>query len=114
MFFAIVAMLSALFFYSLAIGVEQFKKELHAWIVWVFGLGLLCDLTGTIIMGFQTSVFKLNSHTICGIFALSVMIIHFCWAIKALNSNEKAKKLFTKFSPFAWGIWLTAFITGIP
>jgi uncharacterized repeat protein (TIGR03987 family) len=106
--------MAALIFYSSAIWSERFVKKLKLWMVIVFLTGFLCDLTGTSIMSIKTAKINLNIHSICGFSALVIMFLHLIWAILALIKGGKAQELFSRFSVYAWAVWLVAFITGIP
>lgn len=106
--------MAALIFYSSAIWSERFVKKLKLWMVVVFLTGFLCDLTGTSIMSIKAAKINLNIHFICGFSALVIMFLHLIWAILALIKRGKAQELFSRFSVYAWAIWLLAFITGIP
>jgi uncharacterized repeat protein (TIGR03987 family) len=111
---SILFIIAALIFYSSAIWSEKFIKKLKLWIVVVFFTGFLCDLTGTSIMSIKATKTNLNIHTICGFSALVIMFLHLLWAILALKRRGKAQELFSRFSVYAWAVWLAAFITGIP
>lgn len=80
----------------------------------VFITGFLCDLSGTTMMYIKAGKIILNVHGGSGLAALLIMFLHLIWAILALKKRGKALELFSRFSVYAWGIWLIAFITGIP
>ena len=114
MLLSILFIMAALIFYSSAIWSERFVKKLKLWMVVVFLTGFLCDLTGTSIMSIKAAKINLNIHSICGFSALVIMFLHLIWAILALIKGGKAQELFSRFSVYAWAVWLVAFITGIP
>lgn len=104
----------AFLLYTIAVWTERFKKKLETWIVIVFGSGFLCDLIGTSIMfSVAKHKFELSIHSFFGYSALVIMLLHLLWAILA-KINMKYEEYFTKFSVFAWCIWLIAFLSGIP
>lgn len=110
----IVFITMALLFYTTAVWSERIKKKLFTWMIFVFGAGFLCDLVGTSIM-FSVAVHKFNFsfHSVAGYSALLIMGLHLFWAIFA-KIKPKYEKYFTKFSIFAWIVWLFAFFSGIP
>ena len=112
--FSIVLILIALALYSVAIWSEKVKKVLEPWMIYVFGTGFVCDLIGTTLMLVQAEKFQWDVHTICGCAALLIMALHFVWAMYALVKQGKYQKLFSRFSIYAWGVWLLALITGSP
>jgi uncharacterized repeat protein (TIGR03987 family) len=112
--FGIVFIISAFILYTLAIWRERCLKELRAWIIIVFGTGLVCDFIGTSIMFLIADVkFSLSFHSLAGYSALIIMLLHFCWALFAFKIPLFAK-YFTKYSIVAWFIWIIAFISGMP
>lgn len=114
MLFSIIMILLALVLYTIAIWSEKFMNDLLPWMISVFSIGFVCDLLGTSVMFFRSSQHNINFHTICGYLALLIMGLHLAWAITALKKQGKAVKLFSRFSVYAWCIWLVAFVTGIP
>lgn len=105
----------ALLFYTTAVWTEKFKKKLKLWMVITFGSGFMCDLIGTSIMFFIAEhKFSLSVHSICGYLALIIMLLHLIWAILSIQKIGRYEEFFTKFSVFAWCIWLIAFFSGIP
>jgi len=112
--FATLLIILALFSYSTAIWSERFVKKLKVWMVVVFLTGFLCDLTGTSIMYIETGKIYFNIHGVSGMTALLIMFLHLIWAILALKRGGKAQELFSRFSVYAWAVWLVAFISGIP
>ncbi len=102
----------ALVLYSTAIWSERLRGQLFLWMVVMFACGLLCDLTGTTLMFLSAKARgSIHVHTIAGYLALAIMLLHLIWAVLALKST-KYEERFTRFSVFAWGIWVLAFTTG--
>ncbi|MCF7834598.1 TIGR03987 family protein [Candidatus Gracilibacteria bacterium] len=105
----------ALVLYTTAVWTEKIKKKLQLWIVLTFASGFICDLIGTSIMfSVAEHKFSLALHSICGYLALIIMFLHLIWAILSIRKIGRYEEYFTKFSVFAWCIWLIAFISGIP
>ena len=116
--FAIVAMTLALTFYTIGVFGERKVGTLKGWLVGFFGLGLVCDSTGTKIMtsihDTSLSAFKADFHIITGGLALVLMAIHFVWALYVLwKGSEQSKANFHKFSVVVWAFWLLPYIAGM-
>ena len=115
--FAIVFITLALVFYTIGVWGEKLQKHLKKWHLAFFGLGLICDTTGTYLMG---EIAKLNTtatdllHFLTGAAALILMAIHFIWAIIVLKQNKpKALENFHTFSLWVWLIWLIPYGSGV-
>ena len=105
----------ALVLYTTAVWTEKIKRKLKLWIVITFALGFACDLIGTSIMFLIAEhKFAFSLHSICGYLALIIMLLHLLWAILSIQKIGRYQEYFTKFSIFAWCIWLLAFVSGIP
>jgi len=112
---AVVFIVAALVLYTLAIWTEKFSGHLKTWLVAVFALGFSCDLIGTSMMFWRAADrFAPNMHMICGYIALLIMFLHLAWALLALRRSGNYEKYFTRFSVFAWLVWLAAFFSGMP
>lgn len=104
----------ALVLYSIAIWSHRFQKTLHPWMIVVFQIGLMADISGTLFLCVAASTkWTWSLHTISGLASLLIMTLHFVWALLA-PINEKLEVYFNRFSIYAWGLWLVAFISGIP
>ena len=102
----------ALVFYTISVWSERITKKLKLWMVVLFASGFISDLIGTSIMFFRAiEKFSFELHKIAGYSALLIMFLHLIWAIFA-RYNKNYELYFTKFSIFAWCIWLIAFISG--
>lgn len=105
----------ALVLYTTAVWTERVKKKLKLWIILTFGLGFICDLIGTSIMfSVAEHKFSFALHSVCGYLALIIMLLHLIWAILSIQKIGRYEEYFTRFSVFAWCIWLLAFVSGIP
>ncbi len=105
----------ALLLYSLVIWSHQFKKRLSPWMVWLFGIGLTADISGTVFLCVMaTSNFIFNLHTIFGLISLLIMALHFGWALLSIILCGRFEAYFKRWSVVAWFIWLGAFVSGIP
>lgn len=114
MLFSITMICLALCLYSLAIWSEKLKRSLAPWMIRVFALGFACDVLGTSIMFARSQGGPISLHVCCGYAALAIMGLHLAWALAAAKKGGQAARLFSRFSVYAWCIWLSAFVTGIP
>ncbi|MEK9201614.1 MAG: hypothetical protein AAB944_01450 [Patescibacteria group bacterium] len=82
--------------------------------IWVFGVGLAADISGTIFLCVMaTTELTLNIHTISGFFSLLIMAIHFMWALLAVMIGGRFEEYFRCYAIPAWCIWMVAFVSGI-
>ncbi|MFW0862446.1 MAG: HsmA family protein [Candidatus Komeilibacteria bacterium] len=111
---SVVFIMSALVFYTVSIWSEKLKKVIKPWMVLMMGVGFACDMVGTTMMFLRSTTHHINGHTLCGYTALLIMLIHFIWAVMAVENFGKAQQWFNRFSVYAWCLWLVAFVSGIP
>ena len=112
--FAIVAIVSALVFYTIGVWSERFAGKLKPWHMVLFWVGLVFDTTGTTLMGTMAGRMEFNLHGITGALAIVLMFSHAIWAvIVLLSKKEKAILNFHKFSTIVWLIWLVPFLSGM-
>ncbi|HXK40590.1 MAG TPA: hypothetical protein VJ046_00580 [Candidatus Paceibacterota bacterium] len=105
----------ALLLYSFVIWVHKFRKDLSLWMVWLFGIGLAADVSGTVIVCvLAAKSWVWNLHTVSGLLSLIIMATHFAWALCALKVKGDFETYFNRFSVWAWLLWLVAFVSGIP
>ncbi|MGD0707249.1 MAG: HsmA family protein [Anaerolineaceae bacterium] len=111
---AIVAIVSALVFYTIGVWSERFAGRLKAWHLILFWIGFVFDTTGTTTMGNIAGRFDLDIHGITGLLAIVLMLCHAIWATVVLvTKQENAIRNFHKFSLFVWLVWLIPFFTGM-
>ncbi|PMD05210.1 HsmA family protein [Brevibacterium paucivorans] len=123
--FAIAFITAALVFYTMGVWAEHKKKVLTWPHVILFGLGLVCDATGTEFMRriAQSDSFSFGGEAaqilglimaVTGALALLLMAIHFVWALYVMTKgSDRARAVFHKFSLVVWGIWLVPYFTGM-
>lgn len=112
----------ALVCYTIGVWGERLQRILKPWHVVFFGLGLLCDATGTLLMtqiaatNQQAGVevrFAQSLMAWTGTAAILLMAVHFTWAIVALVRKRPAELAgFHKFSVLVWAIWLVPYFAG--
>jgi len=105
----------ALLLYSFVIWSHQFKKSFSPWMVWLFGIGLAADMSGTAFLCVAAaSRWVFNLHTVSGLASLVIMALHFGWALLSIILGGRFEVYFKHWSIVAWFIWLIAFVSGIP
>lgn len=103
----------ALFFYSVGVWSERLAGRLKGWHLVFFWGGLVFDTTGTGIMFDIAGVIGTDIHSVTGIAAILLMVIHAIWATTVLlRKDEKAITRFHHFSFIVWIIWLIPYFTG--
>ena len=109
-----ILMVLALICYSIGVWSERIAGRLKAWHVVFFWLGLIFDTTGTGMMMGMAGALALDVHSLTGVAAIVLMIIHAVWAtIVLVRKDERAILNFHKFSVVVWAIWLIPFFSGI-
>ncbi|MFC2046972.1 HsmA family protein [Chloroflexota bacterium] len=103
----------ALIFYSIGVWSERLAGRLKVWHLIFFWGGLVFDTTGTGIMFEMAGGMRADIHSVTGLIAILLMLIHAVWATLVLVlKNEKAITNFHHFSVFVWAIWLIPYFTG--
>jgi uncharacterized repeat protein (TIGR03987 family) len=103
----------ALIFYTIGVWSERLAGKLKRWHLVFFWSGLVFDTSGTGIMFEMASRVGADIHSITGLAAIILMLIHAVWAtVVIVNKNEKATYNFHHFSIFVWVIWLIPYLTG--
>jgi uncharacterized repeat protein (TIGR03987 family) len=103
----------ALVLYSIGVWAERFAGRLKAWHLIFFWGGLVFDSVGTGIMFEMAGTIGADIHTVTGILAIALMLIHAAWATVVLvKKNEAAIVKFHHFSVIVWVIWLIPYLSG--
>ncbi|MBI9046689.1 MAG: TIGR03987 family protein [Anaerolineaceae bacterium] len=111
---AIILMVSALTLYTIGVWSEKISGQLKKWHLALFWFGFIADTGGTTLMGKIAGGFSFNMHSIIGLAALSLMLIHAVWATIVLLKNDKeTASKFHRFSIPVWGIWIIPFFSGL-
>jgi uncharacterized repeat protein (TIGR03987 family) len=113
--YAIIFITAALAFYTTAVFWEKRTGSLKGRHLLLFWLGLVCDTTGTMLMGrIAGDIFQLSFHGITGAIAVVLMLIHAIWATVVHASKKSEPKLqFHKYSIFVWAVWLIPYLSGM-
>lgn len=111
---SIIAITSALVFYTIGVWSEKLVGRLKAWHLALFWLGFVCDTTGTTLMGDMAGRLQLNVHGLTGALAIVLMLGHALWAsLVVVQKDEKAIQAFHNFSLFVWLVWLVPYLSGM-
>lgn len=113
---AVCVITGALVFYTIGVWGERVQKKLKFWHITFFLLGLLADTVGTGLM--KTIAHKTHLHdeihTVTGVIAILLMLVHAMWAIWTYTrGSDKAKAHFNRFSIVVWCIWLIPYFIGM-
>jgi uncharacterized repeat protein (TIGR03987 family) len=104
----------ALVFYSIGVWSERLAGRLKAWHLIFFWTGFVFDTTGTGMMMEMAGRITLDAHSLTGLVAIVLMLIHATWATVVLvRKQEKAIVNFHKFSVIVWLIWLVPYFNGL-
>ena len=103
----------ALVSYSIGVWSERIAGRLKGWHLVFFWAGLAFDTTGTGMMFEMAGGIGTDTHSLTGIIAILLMLIHAIWAtIVIVRKDEKAIKKFHRFSIIVWAIWLIPYFNG--
>jgi len=103
----------ALVLYSIGVWSERIAGRLKGWHLIFFWGGLVFDTTGTAVMMEMAGGVKPDIHSVTGVLAILLMIVHAVWASAVLiRKNERAIVNFHKFSVLVWALWLIPYLTG--
>lgn len=106
----------ALASYSVAVLTEQRKKILRKRVLIFITLGVVLDITATILMILGASENELTAHSILGYSALTVMFINaaLIWWLKIKKGTYSVVPdfihIYTRYA-FAW--WIVALLAGV-
>ncbi len=99
---AIILITAALVFYTIGVWAEHLQKVLKWWHAGLFGLGLICDASGTYLMSQIADSGEVQAvgvgaglntiMAVTGAAALLLMVLHLVWAIIVLVRNREAEK----------------------
>ncbi|MFC2024474.1 HsmA family protein [Chloroflexota bacterium] len=103
----------ALVSYSIGVWSERIAGRLKGWHLVFFWAGLAFDTTGTGMMFEMAGGIGTDTHSLTGIIAILLMLIHAIWAtIVIVRKDEKAINKFHRFSVIVWAIWLIPYFNG--
>ena len=103
----------ALVFYSIGVWSERLAGRLKGWHLIFFWGGLTFDTIGTGMMMDMAGGITLDIHSVTGVLAILLMVVHAVWATAVLvRKDERAIVNFHRFSVLVWAIWLIPYFTG--
>ncbi len=110
---AMILITLALVFYSIGVWSERLAGRLKWWHLIFFWTGLTFDTIGTGIMMDMAGGVGFDIHSLTGVLAILLMVIHAVWAtIVLVRQDETMIANFHKFSVVVWLIWLIPYFTG--
>ena len=102
----------ALVFYSIGVWSERFAGQLKPWHLVFFWLGLVFDTWGTGMMIDMAGGLSFDIHSVTGVIAILLMLVHAVWAtVVLIRKDEKMILNFHKFSVAVWIIWLVPYFS---
>lgn len=111
---AIFAVIAALIFYSIATWKELLTSGLKKINIVLYWIGLIFDISGTLIMSFISQGFSMNFHSFAGLSALLLMLIKTIYSTKQLVTNNTEKTVaYKSVTVIIWIVWVAVFINGI-
>lgn len=103
----------ALVSYSIGVWSERLAGRLKSWHLVFFWGGLAFDTIGTGMMFEIAGGIGTDTHSVTGITAILLMVIHAIWATGVLmRKDEKAITSFHRLSVIVWSIWLIPYFSG--
>ena len=106
----------AFVFYTTGVFAERAVRDLRAWHVVLFWLGLACDSLGTEMMARLVAIGEKPTviHALTGGAALLLMAGHTLWATWVLvRGSERTRAGFHRYSIAVWAIWLVPYFGGM-
>jgi hypothetical protein len=102
----------ALIFYSIGIITEQRKKTISTFALTFVALGLLFDITGTLLMIVGAHFKLLTWHGLIGYTALGGMLVDtiLLWKGRAGKTPSKKVHIYTRIA-YIW--WVIAYLSGV-
>lgn len=113
---AICVITAALLFYTIGVWGERVQGKLKFWHISFFLFGLICDTVGTGLMKSIAHMTQLHDeiHTVTGVIAILLMLVHAMWAVWTYAKGSlAAKEQFNRFSILVWCVWLVPYFIGM-
>lgn len=113
---AICVITAALLFYTIGVWGERVQGKLKFWHISFFLFGLICDTVGTGLMKSIAHMTQLHDeiHTVTGVVAILLMLVHAMWAVWTYAKGSlAAKEQFNRFSILVWCVWLVPYFIGM-
>jgi uncharacterized protein with PQ loop repeat len=109
---AVIVVTFALLFYSIGVITEQRKKSITKFVLAFLTLGVVLDITSTVLMIMGSS--GITYHGFIGWSALSVMLIDaiLIWRYWLKNKSAAVSRGLNLYTRYAYGWWVVAYIAG--
>lgn len=110
---AVILFTVAMVFYTCGVWAEKSARRLKKWHVYMFGCGVAVDTLATVLTFMVIGALVFTPHSIMGFISLTLMAIHFVWAVRTLRrGDEHALTNFHKLSLIVWTIWMVSYLSG--
>lgn len=113
---AISVITAALVFYTIGVWGEHVQGKLKFWhiLFFLFGSDSSYRRNGDVKSIAHMTHLHDEIHTVTGIIAILLMLVHAMWAIWTYTKGSAAAKAhFNRFSIFVWCIWLIPYFIGM-
>jgi hypothetical protein len=109
---AVIAVTCALVAYSIAVITEQRKKSITNLVLTFLTLGVVLDITSTVLMIMGSS--GITYHGFVGWSALGVMLVDaiLIWRYWMKNNSATISRGLNLYTRYAYGWWVVAYIAG--
>jgi len=109
---AVIVVTCALLSYSIAVLTEQRKKSITKFVLTFLTLGVVLDITSTVLMIMGSS--GITYHGFIGWSALLVMLIDavLIWRYWLKNKSATVSRGLNLYTSYAYGWWVVAYIAG--
>ena len=110
---AVILFTIAMVCYSWGVWAEKRVRRLKLWHAKLFACGVAVDAVATVLTFVVIGGIVFTPHAIMGFISLTLMAIHFIWAIIVLHKrDEKALTNFHQLSMIVWCIWMFSYLSG--
>ncbi len=111
---AVAVVTVALICYSIAVITEQRKRHLNGFILTFLTLGIIFDISSTILMIIGSGRIPITAHGMLGYSALTVMLIDtiLIWQHWLKRDGAKITRGLNLYTRLAYGWWVLAYVAG--
>jgi len=111
---AVVVVTFALVFYSIAVVTEQRKRNISNRVLIFLTVGVLFDISSTILMIIGSRKIPITVHGFIGYTALAVMLIDtiLIWRFWRKSGDTRVPRSLNLYTRFAYAWWVIAYIAG--
>jgi uncharacterized repeat protein (TIGR03987 family) len=104
----------ALIFYSIGILTEQRRKQLSLFVLGFVTAGVVCDISGTLLMIIGSGFRVLTLHGLIGYTALGGMLADtlLLWKARKRNQGSPSRRLHL-YTRIAYVWWIVAYLSGV-